>query len=40
MHKGTSGGTFYMRVRGHRLRSWGVHDGDLLLIDRSRSTVQ
>jgi DNA polymerase V len=27
--------TFYMRVRGHRLRSWGVHDGDLLLIDRS-----
>jgi DNA polymerase V len=27
--------TFYMRVQGHRLRSWGVHDGDLLLIDRS-----
>ncbi|MFM7641532.1 MAG: LexA family protein [Cyanobium sp.] len=27
--------TFYMRVRGHRLRRWGVHDGDLLLIDRS-----
>ncbi|MFN9571360.1 MAG: LexA family protein [Cyanobacteriota bacterium] len=27
--------TFYMRVRGHRLKSWGVHDGDLLLIDRS-----
>jgi DNA polymerase V len=27
--------TFYMRVRGHRLRNWGVHDGDLLLIDRS-----
>jgi DNA polymerase V len=27
--------TFYMRVRGHRLRSWGVHDGDLLLIDRA-----
>lgn len=24
-----------MRVRGHRLRSWGVHDGDLLLIDRA-----
>jgi DNA polymerase V len=24
-----------MRVRGHRLRRWGVHDGDLLLIDRS-----
>jgi DNA polymerase V len=24
-----------MRVRGHRLRNWGVHDGDLLLIDRS-----
>jgi DNA polymerase V len=27
--------TFYMRVRGHRLRRWGVHDGNLLLIDRS-----
>jgi DNA polymerase V len=27
--------TFYMRVRGHRLRRRGVHDGDLLLIDRS-----
>jgi DNA polymerase V len=27
--------TFYMRVRGHRLRVWGVHDGDLLLIDRA-----
>ncbi|MFN9570421.1 MAG: S24 family peptidase [Cyanobacteriota bacterium] len=27
--------TFYMWVRGHRLRAWGVHDGDLLLIDRS-----
>jgi len=27
--------TFYMRVRGHRLRRWGVLDGDLLLIDRS-----
>ena len=22
-------------MRGHRLRSWGVHDGDLLLVDRS-----
>jgi len=27
--------TFHMRVRGHRLKSWGMHDGDLLLIDRS-----
>lgn len=27
--------TFTMQVRGHRLRRWGVHDGDLLLIDRS-----
>ncbi len=27
--------TFYMWVRGHRPRRWGVHDGDLLLIDRS-----
>jgi DNA polymerase V len=27
--------TFYLRVRGHRLRGWGVHDGDLLLVDRS-----
>lgn len=27
--------TFFMRVRGHRLRAWGVCDGDLLLIDRS-----
>ena len=27
--------TFFMRVRGHRLRDWGVHDGDLLLIDRA-----
>lgn len=26
--------TFFMRVRGHRLQAWGVHDGDLLLIDR------
>jgi DNA polymerase V len=27
--------TFFMRVKGDRLRSWGVHDGDLLLIDRA-----
>ena len=27
--------TFFMRVRGHRLRPWGVLDGDLLLIDRA-----
>lgn len=27
--------TFFMRVRGQRLRGWGVHDGDLLLIDRA-----
>jgi DNA polymerase V len=27
--------TFFMRVRGHRLRAWGVQDGDLLLIDRA-----
>ena len=27
--------TFYMRVRGHGLRSHGVLDGDLLVIDRS-----
>jgi DNA polymerase V len=27
--------TFFMRVCGHRLRDWGVHDGDLLLIDRA-----
>lgn len=27
--------TFFMRVQGHRLRDWGVHDGDLLLIDRA-----
>ncbi|MEB3243001.1 MAG: S24 family peptidase [Cyanobacteriota bacterium] len=27
--------TFFMRVRGHRLRRWGVLDGDLLLIDRA-----
>jgi DNA polymerase V len=27
--------TFYMRVAGHGLRSHGVFDGDLLVIDRS-----
>ncbi len=27
--------TFYMRVAGHGLRSHGVLDGDLLVIDRS-----
>jgi len=27
--------TFYMRVPGHGLRSHGVFDGDLLVIDRS-----
>jgi DNA polymerase V len=27
--------TFYMRVAGHGLRSHGVMDGDLLVIDRS-----
>lgn len=27
--------TFYMRVAGHGLRSRGVFDGDLLVIDRS-----
>ncbi len=27
--------TFYMRVAGHGLRSQGVLDGDLLVIDRS-----
>jgi DNA polymerase V len=27
--------TFFMRVRGHRLRDWGVRDGDLLVIDRA-----
>jgi SOS-response transcriptional repressor LexA len=27
--------TFFMRVKGDRLRGWGVHDGDLLLIDRA-----
>lgn len=27
--------TFYLRVRGQRLRDWGVHDGDLLIVDRS-----
>ena len=27
--------TFYMRVAGHGLRSRGVLDGDLLVIDRS-----
>ena len=27
--------TFYLRVHGHRLRDWGVHDGELLLVDRS-----
>lgn len=27
--------TFFMRVRGDRLRDWGVRDGDLLLIDRA-----
>jgi DNA polymerase V len=27
--------TFFMRVGGHRLRAWGVHDGDLLLVDRA-----
>ena len=27
--------TFYMRVAGHGLRSYGVMDGDLLVIDRS-----
>jgi DNA polymerase V len=27
--------SFYMRVSGHGLRSHGIHDGDLLVIDRS-----
>ncbi|MEB3316756.1 MAG: S24 family peptidase [Cyanobacteriota bacterium] len=27
--------TFFMRVRGQRLRRWGVRDGDLLLVDRA-----
>jgi DNA polymerase V len=27
--------TFFMRVRGHRLRGWGVLNGDLLMIDRA-----
>ncbi|MFM7235958.1 MAG: S24 family peptidase [Cyanobium sp.] len=27
--------TFFRRVRGHRLHRWGVHDGDLLLVDRA-----
>ncbi|MEB3259814.1 MAG: S24 family peptidase [Cyanobacteriota bacterium] len=27
--------TFFMRVRGHRLTTWGVRDGDLLVIDRA-----
>jgi DNA polymerase V len=27
--------TFYMRVRGNRLRQHGIQDGDLMVIDRS-----
>lgn len=27
--------TFFMRVKGHAMRGDGIHDGDLLVIDRS-----
>lgn len=27
--------TFYVRVRGHSMRGAGIHDGDLLIVDRA-----
>ena len=31
--------TFFVRVTGHSMTDFGIHDGDLLLVDRSLTAI-
>lgn len=31
--------TFFVRVKGHSMQGFGIHDGDLLVVDRARTPV-